>query len=393
MTDASKESPRKVRIAVIASLSELNKVVTQTFIDSLVSILNPHADRIFLVAAIPPSTTGEKIIPIQVKRWGDRENKFILLKLLHHILTDFKLSVRLLSLSRDFDIAIYHVKVYLLATLVTRLLRKRIAVFSFNSAGKSARVFFNNRSLIWDGAFPSSAFDILEKAVFTLANRIWIESKSVIDFSELSKYKDKISICGDGYINTERLNIHVRTQERDNTIGYIGRFEETKGILNLVKAVPLISAQRPDVQYCFGGGGSLWHRAVDKLKESVLPEKIKLLEWVSQNDLPHYLNQIKLFILPSETEGLPRAIMEAMACGAVVLATPVGGVPDLIQDGVTGFILSDNSPECIAKNVVRALEHQALDEIAQNARRLIQREYNYEAVIERCRAAIDNLLR
>ena len=119
MTDASKESPRKVRIAVIASLSELNKVVTQTFIDSLVSILNPHADRIFLVAAIPPSTTGEKIIPIQVKRWGDRENKFILLKLLHHILTDFKLSVRLLSLSRDFDIAIYHVKVYLLATLVT----------------------------------------------------------------------------------------------------------------------------------------------------------------------------------------------------------------------------------------------------------------------------------
>ena len=52
-----------------------------------------------------------------------------------------------------------------------------------------------------------------------------------------------------------------------------------------------------------------------------------------------------------------------MGCGTPVLATPVGGVPDLIKDGKTGFIMGDNSPECIAKNVIRALEHPNPEEI------------------------------
>lgn len=54
---------------------------------------------------------------------------------------------------------------------------------------------------------------------------------------------------------------------------------------------------------------------------------------------------------------------EAMACDTPVLATPVGGVPDVIKDGKTRFIMGDNSPECIAKNVIRALEHPNPEEI------------------------------
>jgi glycosyltransferase involved in cell wall biosynthesis len=72
-----------------------------------------------------------------------------------------------------------------------------------------------------------------------------------------------------------------------------------------------------------------------------------------------------------------------MACGTPVLATPVGGIPDLIKDGKTGFILEDNSPRCIAENVFRALEHPGLDEIAKNAHDLIEKHYTYEATVER----------
>ena len=81
----------------------------------------------------------------------------------------------------------------------------------------------------------------------------------------------------------------------------------------------------------------------------------------------------------------------AMACGAVVLATPVGGVPDLIKDEETGFILEDNSPECIAENVMRALNHPELDKIMNNARKLIEAEYTYEAAVERYRKILKNL--
>ena len=80
-----------------------------------------------------------------------------------------------------------------------------------------------------------------------------------------------------------------------------------------------------------------------------------------------------------------------MGCGTPVLATSVGGVPDLIKDGETGFIMKDNSPECIAENVIRALEHPNLDEIVKNARALVEREFTYEAAVERYRKILENI--
>ena len=66
-----------------------------------------------------------------------------------------------------------------------------------------------------------------------------------------------------------------------------------------------------------------------------------------------------------------------MGCGT--LATSVGSAPDLIKDGETGFIMKDNSSECIAKNVMRALEHLELEKIVENARELIEKDFTYEA--------------
>ena len=68
-----------------------------------------------------------------------------------------------------------------------------------------------------------------------------------------------------------------------------------------------------------------------------------------------------------------------------ILATPVGIIPDVIKDGKTGFITEDNSPECIARNVIRALNYPKLDHIAKAARELVEREYTHEAAVDRYR--------
>ena len=84
-------------------------------------------------------------------------------------------------------------------------------------------------------------------------------------------------------------------------------------------------------------------------------------------------------------EGVPNIVLEAMACGTPVLATPVGGIPDVIKDGDTGFIMEDNSPECIATNTVRALSHPDLEAITAKARALVDEKYAYEVVVENYR--------
>jgi len=140
-----------------------------------------------------------------------------------------------------------------------------------------------------------------------------------------------------------------------------------------------------------GGDGSLKDSIVATLQDEGLTARVDLPGWISHDDLPAYLNQLRLLVLPSYTEGLPNIMLEAMACGTPVLATPVGAIPDVIRDEKTGFIMEDNSPECIAENVVRALEHPDLEEIAEVGRRFVGEEFTFERAVERWREVLEQV--
>jgi glycosyltransferase involved in cell wall biosynthesis len=122
-----------------------------------------------------------------------------------------------------------------------------------------------------------------------------------------------------------------------------------------------------------------------------LNDKVRLVGRVSHDEVPRYLNQLKLLVIPSYSEGLPNVILEAMASGTPVLATPVGSIPDIITGGETGFIMENNSPECIAKNVIRALNHPNLGQISQNGAALIEKEYRYDVLRARYESIIAGL--
>ena len=84
-------------------------------------------------------------------------------------------------------------------------------------------------------------------------------------------------------------------------------------------------------------------------------------------------------------------MLEAMACGTPVVATSVGSIPDFVKNAETGFIMENNSPDCIAKNIINALEESDLEKVSERARVLIEQNFTFGKAVERYENIIMNI--
>jgi glycosyltransferase involved in cell wall biosynthesis len=232
-------------------------------------------------------------------------------------------------------------------------------------------------------SFYSQSECFLDDFGYLLSSNIILYSPRLVRDWHLTPYRHKILIAHEHFLDFTTFTVTTPYHDRPPLIGYIGRLSAEKGVQHFVQALPIIFSEHQDLRVLIGGDGQLKESIAASLDRENITARVDLPGWISHDDLPKYLNQLRLLVLPSYTEGLPNIMLEAMACGTPVLATPVGAIPDVIRDGETGFIMEDNSPECIAKNVLRALNHPNLENIARTGRELVETEFAYEKTVER----------
>lgn len=360
-------------------------------IERMLYILEPLATEIYLIDGNYPQSAvfSPKIHLRNVKHDGKKQ--WMLIRTLKHVTVQLRISYNLVKVANKIDICVFWVgaMAFSLPMMSAKLLRKRTVLIATGSAAKSAEQEYKDRFFGKGGFIYSHLLGILETINRNLADRIVTESPSLVYELGLNKYGNKVS--GDGAIFTDIdfFRSRKKLNERRKIVGYMGTLSEKKGILNFTRAIPLIMSQDSGIEFLIGGKGPLHSKVENELKSNKFISKTELTGFIPYDDLPEYFSKLKLLVFPSYTEGLPNIVLEAMACGTPVLATPVGGVPDVIKDSETGFIMEDNSPECIAKNVIRALEHPNLDEIARNARSLVEKKYTHGAAVERYRKIVE----
>jgi len=220
---------------------------------------------------------------------------------------------------------------------------------------------------------------------FMLSHRIVLYSPRLIDEWRLEKHRHKVRIAHEHFFDFDTFTVTTPLVNRPPLIGYIGRLSEEKGVWNFTLALPTILREQKDLRVLIGGDGQLKEAIEASLQDGGSITRVDLPGWISHDDLPRYLNQLCLLVLPSHTEGLPTIILEAMACGTPVLTTAVGAIPDVIVDGETGFIMENNSPECIAANVARVLSYPQLEQIAENGKRYVKENFTFEKAGENWR--------
>jgi glycosyltransferase involved in cell wall biosynthesis len=149
-----------------------------------------------------------------------------------------------------------------------------------------------------------------------------------------------------------------RTSSSEIIIGTAGRLVELKGIEYLLSAAAELRREFPTLRVEIAGSGPQREKLEQAVAHAGLTGQVRFLGWI--DDLTSLLPRWDVFVMPSLEEGFPIAAMDAMAAGLPVVATPVGGVPELIEDGKTGWLVPPRDAAALAARLRLLLSNPEL---------------------------------
>jgi len=155
---------------------------------------------------------------------------------------------------------------------------------------------------------------------------------------------------------------------------FLGRICEAKGINELIDASKVIADKYPDAKIKLGG---IWEdKALEKRIASECTN-IEYLGWISGEEKQKELQNVTIFVMPSHFEGQCISIVEAMAQGCAVVASNTGGIPMMIQNGITGLLVEPKSAESLTAGLEQVLADERLrKKLGTAAREVVWKEYN-----------------
>jgi len=176
---------------------------------------------------------------------------------------------------------------------------------------------------------------------------------------------------------------------------YVGEISARKGVLDLVRAFSIIKTKEPKANLVIAGreDKKYGRELKNLLKQLKLTKSVNLLGPVPNRDVAELMKASEVFLYASLWgEGIPRAILEAMACGKPVIATRVSGIPEVVRDGETGFLVNVGDYHGLAEMALKVLKDDELRaRLGRNARRLIEEEFSYDVIIPKLAKIISSV--
>jgi len=159
----------------------------------------------------------------------------------------------------------------------------------------------------------------------------------------------------------------------------VGKFKRAKNHLLLVEAFAKAVAEEPRLRLILAGDGSLRKKAERRVRQLGLKDKVDFLGW--RSDIPILLKDCDIFVLSSDWEGFGNVLVEAMSAGKPIVATRVGGVPEVVEDGVTGFLVPPRDADVFASAILKLVREKRLrEEMGRKGREKAVKEFDISIV-------------
>lgn len=195
---------------------------------------------------------------------------------------------------------------------------------------------------------------------FFLTNCEFFRNKAI----KLGCEPHKIVVHGSG-IDCSRFPLKVRYPHADHKIriATTGRLIEKKGIEYAIRAVAQVIKIYPNIEYNIIGDGKLREELQQLIHTLQIADQVKILGWKTQPEIIEILDRTDIFIAPSVTakdgnqDAPVNTLKEAMLMGLPVIATTHGGIPELVKDGISGFLVPERDAHAIAEKLTYLIEH------------------------------------
>ena len=297
-------------------------------------------------------------------KWPQSKGMKVLLMLIFE-LKSFYLAVKLI---RRGDVVFFWIGDKMLLPFIAAKIKKaEINYFLYgNIAIEGSHKFFKSFS---------------EKLIYIMANHadyICVESPSVLkqwEIGEKSKLRT-INLYVDGNACNSRI-------DRENKIvGMLCRLTEGKRVLEAIQGFVLFHKANPEWTLQIIGSGKLYDACLSQINDLDASDYITMFGWMEHDKINDFILEWSLLLFPTDTEGVPNSVIEAMVMGTPALASFVGGLCDIIIDGENGWTLNDNTPESIRKGLERALLTGKLQEVASQAQKMSVSRYCYSKALD-----------
>lgn len=232
--------------------------------------------------------------------------------------------------------------------------------------------------------------------VFRCADRVQTISNYLARWARKMGAKCPIDVVPNG-VDLEKFKVQSEklktTEQNFKTVITVSRLVKKNGTDTLIESLKFLP---DDIRLQILGVGPDEKLLRQLMSRRCLDSRVEFLGQAAPNEVPNYLAQADIFARPSRSEGLGNSFLEAMAAGLPVIGTPVGGIPDFLAHGVTGWFCEAGNPKSIAdrvKYILDPVNRAEVEQIIANAKKLVHEKYDWEIISQKMAQIIANLVK
>ena len=230
----------------------------------------------------------------------------------------------------------------------------------------------------------------IARHVFPLSNKILVFSKNDMKKIEMLAPKEKIEILQnavkvDDFTSKDKsFKKDLSIPEHGEVILFLSRLIKEKGVYDLIESITTVVKNYKNVYFIIAGEGPERNRMEMICKEKGIEKEVRFTGHINNKNLLKAYSCADIFVLPTYSEAMPMVILEALAAGLPIITTPIGAIPDIIKDGINGFLIEPNSPKQLAEKILLLLHNKETKKrIGEANIQLAREEYDVKVILNK----------